>query len=870
MKKKEEQDDGMMGTTTKVTTSRIALIGREKGLVMPKEVVIRGSSEEMSRNGLSLVESVISLEEAASLRVFLVDVLDRGRRGESGDASGGQWHYSAPPPAFARRKQSREMVSFGSVSTSSNRVVQTSSSIVSLPPLLSMISARLVELGALDSFASAVSVNYYENDNWVPPHIDAESFRRPFAVLSLDPGQVAFGAKLERDDKEQVGGVKNQDDSYAILALPAFSALCVDGVAANEWKHAVLPTFGERISLVFRSLKMELAPFPITTNNGGSSGGVETGTRGVLIWHRRDLRLGDNALYEHLAGCREEGKHVKLACMYVFDDAHYARQRCLGAGSWDSIRTGPFTCKFILQAVHDLRERLRDKGNDLMVFRGSSVEQVCRVAQALSAQVNGPVEVRFSTLAGSEETGEEEAVKRALRSLPKGRVRPVPVAGVETLWHPSDLPSTGEQWEKMAYGGGGSHDQQKRKLKARSYKKRAGGAHESSGAPIVMGEWRRAARDAAEPRLPTAAPEWLPGKVNFPPSLGLPSIPTLQELMAPALAETDRLLLGMPRCMVSKMVDAACRSTRHRGGESGGLQRIDKFVKGNLEEGANRSAIDTGLDGSSKLASYLAQGCVSPRQVYVAARQARLGSRHHRPSSTGQDVETSGKKSSSPNTSWLASHLEIRDFFIYSCKAMGANLFRSSPLKSVGWAWVDPSRQEEEEEEEEEEELVWRRFVSGRTGLPLVDACMRELFATGYCSNRTRQNVVSFLSRDLFIDWRCGAELFQWCLEDHDVSSNWGNWSYFAGVGADPKNRHFRTCSQGLQHDPHGVYVCKWVPELAAPLEEEKNPWHLHCPFIYGTPFSKMYPPIIDPHTQLSLEDKVKIGLSSCCSLKQQ
>ena len=100
-------------------------------------------------------------------------------------------------------------------------------------------------------------MNFYQDGNWVPPHIDAKEFARPFAVLSLDPGQVAFGSQLERDDTQQVGRVKNTDDSYAILALPARSALCVDGVAANEWKHAVLPTLGERISLVFRSLKRE-------------------------------------------------------------------------------------------------------------------------------------------------------------------------------------------------------------------------------------------------------------------------------------------------------------------------------------------------------------------------------------------------------------------------------------------------------------------------------------------------------------------------------------------------------------------------------------------------------------------------------------
>jgi len=71
----------------------------------------------------------------------------------------------------------------------------------------------------------------------------------------------------------------------------------------------------------------------------------------------------------------------------------------------------------------------------------------------------------------------------------------------------------------------------------------------------------------------------------------------------------------------------------------------------------------------------------------------------------------------------------------------------------------------------------------------LVDAGAREMMATGYCSNRVRQNMASVLAKDLKLDWRIGAEWFQFCLQDHCVGANWGNWMYFGGVGSDPKVR---------------------------------------------------------------------------------
>jgi deoxyribodipyrimidine photo-lyase len=110
---------------------------------------------------------------------------------------------------------------------------------------------------------------------------------------------------------------------------------------------------------------------------------------------------------------------------------------------------------------------------------------------------------------------------------------------------------------------------------------------------------------------------------------------------------------------------------------------------------------------------------------------------------------------------------------------------------------------------------VFCRFRSGRTGVGLIDASNRELFLTGYTSNRARQNVASFLASHLEIDWRIGAEWYECMLTDYDAPSNWGNWQYVSGVGNDPRQgRVFNPVKQAMDYDPQGEYIKAWVPEL--------------------------------------------------------
>ena len=135
---------------------------------------------------------------------------------------------------------------------------------------------------------------------------------------------------------------------------------------------------------------------------------------------------------------------------------------------------------------------------------------------------------------------------------------------------------------------------------------------------------------------------------------------------------------------------------------------------------------------------------------------------------------------------------------------------------------------------------VWRK---GCTGYPIVDAGMRELWSTGWMHNRVRMIVASFLTKHLRIDWRVGASWFWDTLVDADLANNAANWQWVAGSGADaaPYFRIFNPVLQGQKFDPEGVYVRRWVPELA-----DVPAAFVHCPWRASVPPVNYPPPIVD------------------------
>ena len=205
-----------------------------------------------------------------------------------------------------------------------------------------------------------------------------------------------------------------------------------------------------------------------------------------------------------------------------------------------------------------------------------------------------------------------------------------------------------------------------------------------------------------------------------------------------------------------------------------------------------------GADYSSKFSPWLANGSLSPRKVYEAV----------------QAYEQQRRKNNS--TYWMVFELLWRDYFRFVCAKYGRKVFRKGGIRGLPIDWQQD----------------WQRFDTwrqGETGYPLVDANMKEIAATGFMSNRGRQNVASFLTKNLGIDWRWGAEWFESLLIDYDVCSNWGNWNYTAGVGNDARGfRYFNIPKQSKDYDPAGEYVKHWLPALKnLPAKKVHTPWKL-------------------------------------------
>lgn len=189
-----------------------------------------------------------------------------------------------------------------------------------------------------------------------------------------------------------------------------------------------------------------------------------------------------------------------------------------------------------------------------------------------------------------------------------------------------------------------------------------------------------------------------------------------------------------------------------------------------------------GRDYSSKFSPYLALGCISARQVA------------HELGRFEDEVEKN------EHTYWLFFELLWREFFQWVARAHGRRLFLANGLKPE----VSQARRFNKK--------AFDRWKNGTTGDRFVDANMRELRATGFMSNRGRQNVASYLIHDMGLDWRCGAQWLESQLIDFDPASNYGNWLYIAGLGNDPRPfRKFNTRGQAERYDPDGAYQRLWL-----------------------------------------------------------
>jgi deoxyribodipyrimidine photo-lyase len=230
-------------------------------------------------------------------------------------------------------------------------------------------------------------------------------------------------------------------------------------------------------------------------------------------------------------------------------------------------------------------------------------------------------------------------------------------------------------------------------------------------------------------------------------------------------------------------------------GEAGALERLQDFVEDSVRAYAKGRELP-GRDGTSRLSPHLHFGEISPRQIVWTLREA------------GLDLDAGGPEHFVRELGW-------REF--------GQHLIYHFPQTTE--EPLNPRFQHFPWRESQQDLRAWQQ---GRTGIPIVDAGMRELWQTGWMHNRARMIVASLLTKNLRLHWLHGARWFWDTLVDADLASNTLGWQWAAGSGADaaPYFRIFNPVLQGERFDTDGAYVRRYVPELGAmPDAKIHTPW---------------------------------------------
>lgn len=228
-----------------------------------------------------------------------------------------------------------------------------------------------------------------------------------------------------------------------------------------------------------------------------------------------------------------------------------------------------------------------------------------------------------------------------------------------------------------------------------------------------------------------------------------------------------------------------------RGGRTEGLHRIKLAIRDQSKYDARR---DFFIYKTTFLSAHLKFGCVSVREAYHAFRK-EFGLHHG-----------------------LIRELLWREFFAHVLYSYPEVVGKSYQPKYRHLKWHNSK-------------IAFKRWTSGTTGFPIVDACMRELNTTGYMHNRGRMTVASFLIKVLLIDWRWGEKYFAQQLTDYDIASNNGNWQGISGTGVDmkPYFRDMNPWIQSAKFDPEAEYIKKWVRELETVDAKDIHQWHSSC-----------------------------------------
>ncbi len=429
----------------------------------------------------------------------------------------------------------------------------------------------------------------------------------------------------------------------------------------------------------------------------------------AIMWFRRDLRLADNAALD-----QARRDHDRVVPVFVWDPE--------AEGAW---APGAASRWWLHHALEALDQRLRDRGNRLIVAAGDTAGELVRIARASGAKA-----VYWNRLYEPAFVERDSALKKSLREQGLAASS----CGGSLLFEPWEL------------------------LKA-----------DDTPYLVFTPFWKQMQKR-------WTAPSAAPGPRHLAPPERWPATLSLSDLKL--LPEHDW---------------ADSFNQRWQPGELAARRRLDDFVErivGRYDDGRDRP----GRHGTSRLSPHLHFGELSPGQVARALDAA------------GELPSGKGRWSFLREIAWrefsahlLFHHPDLPD--------------RALKRQFDRFPWRDPA-------DYADDLLAWQR---GRTGIPMVDAGMRELWQTGWMHNRVRMIVASFLTKNLLISWQEGARWFWDTLVDADLANNTAGWQWTAGCGADaaPYFRVFNPVLQGQKFDPEGHYVRRWCPELASRSERE-------------------------------------------------
>ncbi|KAG5983284.1 hypothetical protein E4U55_000362 [Claviceps digitariae] len=522
-------------------------------------------------------------------------------------------------------------------------------------------------------------------------------------------------------------------------------------------------------------------------------------TKLLVYLLRRDLRVADNPVLHHLASVGDHG-FTHLLPIYVFPAKQVEVSGFLKNGETSPYppalsqigkfwRCGPHRAKFLAESVWNLKDNLEELNSGLVIRVGSTKD----VLDHLVGGLKNTATTVNSVWMTEELSWEEKQEQKEVASLCSERDIDFKVWKDEKyfvddrdtgLAGPEDLPDVFTTYRKS---------QEPLREKPRQVLPRP----EKSSLPALPE--KSTIPDQAHPFVSASSLEDLCDKLTKPLVNILADPPPAPEVIQSSHSFT--------------------------GGESEAWKRMAHLAQsGALTSYKNTRNGLIGADYSTKLSSYLALGCLTARQVHEELLKFENGK-----CDEYKDADGYGK-GENEGTKGIRFELLWRDYMRLCTAKFGRKLFRLSGFRqddSYRKTW-NTSNEETASPKQDPSPVVvsemLERFKNGTTGMGLVDASQRELYFTGYTSNRARQNVASFLSKHLEIDWRYGAEWYEMMLVDYDVSSNWANWQYVSGVGNDPRGdaRTFNPVKQAFDYDKKGAFVRMWIPELAG-LEKLEN-----------------------------------------------